>query len=564
MTALAALPLGIPLTIPSTMLLAIPLATPLAQGSAGLALVMCFALLRTSQLSAAAMLLAVQSAAVAVTAAVLYRPLLALPPLMLGAGVWLVRHKTPMLEPRAAPVGGAKLAVGAAAVVAILCQSQGGLGVPLAIILLSVLLAATRAHPLMQVMSLVALQNGIALSGCLSAAPETLPGALLLPIACLLLPMPLAAGLLVPAIASSPQHEPVPRAKSWTVRVPLDGSWLGWIDLLLAVGVFVATLIVPLDLLASVFAPLLGLDGVLRVCARRNRGARSAVRRATALAQSGCVILAVCAPNAMVAWLAVLAAMAAALLPTLSRRWRDAVLAFVAAGLVLFGMLLQAAPSAATPPVLGAFSLFIGFAMIAAVVPDLAVVLVILILRLANQSRWPPEVDAIAVGITMVGLLVCAVRLINPVRLHRVTLLQLSQASVAALSICIDQAEGRFAALVLLILLILSRSAARFHDRGAAPLAIAGLAGIPPLGVFPGLVLVVLTISAHEPWLLLGVGAALVPIALAGMPRRFPDLPARPMMPSIAWLPLLLAVLVGYFAPDGLVYWWRILTAGRT
>ena len=33
-------------------------------------------------------------------------------------------------------------------------------------------------------------------------------------------------------------------------------------------------------------------------------------------------------------------------------------------------------------------------------------------------------------------------------------------------------------------------------------------------------------------------------------------------IPSIAWLPLLLAILAGYFAPDGLVHWWHVLTAG--
>jgi hypothetical protein len=48
------------------------------------------------------------------------------------------------------------------------------------------------------------------------------------------------------------------------------------------------------------------------------------------------------------------------------------------------------------------------------------------------------------------------------------------------------------------------------------------------------------------------------------MPRHLPGFPMRAAMPSIAWLPLLLAVLAGYFAPDGLVQWWRILTAGRT
>ena len=540
------------------------MSTPLAQGSAGLALVMCFALLVTSQLDAAALLLGVQSGAVAVAAAVLQRPLLGLPPLILGASIWLLRHKTPMLEPRAAALGGAKLAIAAAAILAILCQSQGSLGLPLTVVLLSVLLAATRSHPLMQVIALVALQNGIVLAGCLIAEPPTLTASLLLPTACLVLPLPLAAGLLVPAIASSPRYEPLARGKSWMPSLPLDASWLGWIDLALAAALFVATLIVPLDSLASMFAPLLGLDGVLRVCARRNRKTRSPMRRATAWAQTACGIVAVCAPDLMVAWLAVLAAMAAALLPTLSRRWRDAVLAFIAAGLILFGMLLPATPPVAAPSLLGAFSLFSGLAMVAAVVPDLAVVLVVLMLRLANQAAWPPEVQAIAAGIALIALLACAIRLINPVRLHRVALLQLAQASIAALSISIGQAEGRFAALVLLVLLILSRSATRFNGRPDVSLAIAGLGGIPPLGVFPGLVLVVLTISAQDPWLLLGVGAALVPIVLASTPRPRPELSPRPISPSTVWLPLLLAVVAGYFAPDGLVHWWRILTAGRT
>jgi hypothetical protein len=539
--------------------------TALAQGSAGLALVMCFALLRARQLSAAAILLAVQSAAVAVTAAVLHRPLMAIPPLVLGGGIWLLRHETPVLDPHTVPIGGAKLGIGAGAVLAILCQSQGVLALPLAIVLLSILLAATRSHPLMQVLALVAAQNGLTLAACLIVPEQVLPASLLLPTVCLLLPVPLAAGLLVPAIASSPHHEPATWVKSWLARLPAVARWLGWIDLVLAAAMFGATLIVPLDSLASIFAPLLGLDGVLRACLRRNRSGLTMARRASALAQTGFTVLAVCAPNLIIAWVAVLAAMAMALLPTLSRRWSSAVLGFLAAGLALFGMLLLAAtPPVPTSPVLGAFSLFAGFAAIAAVVPDLAVVLVILILRLANQLPWPPGVDAIGAGITVVALLACATLLTSPERSHRPTLLLLSQASIAALTICIGQAEGRFAALVLLVLLIPSRSAARFTHGPAATLALAGLGGIPPLGVFPGLVLVVLAMSAHDPWLLLPLGAALIPIVGASMPRHLPTFPARPAIPSIAWLPLLLAVLAGYFAPDGLVQWWRVLTAGGT
>ncbi|MDB5400490.1 MAG: hypothetical protein JWQ55_2508 [Rhodopila sp.] len=543
--------------------------TALAQGSAGVALVMCFALLRTGQVSAAAILLAVQSIAVAVTAVILHQPLMAMPPLLLGAGFWLLRRETPIFHSYTAPIGGAKLGIAVGAVLAILCQSQAGLALPSAIVLLSGLLATTRPHPLMQVAALVAAQNGLALAGCLVAQPAVLssasfPAALLLPLACLVLPLPLAAGLLVPAIASSPNPGnpgwALRLTASWRPRLPSTAAWFGWIEVCLALAIFAATLIVPLDSFASIFAPLLGLDGVLRSCVRQKRHALSPIRRASALLQTGFTVLAVCAPNPIIEWLTVLAAMTMALLPTMSRRWNSAVLAFLATGLSLFGLLLLPA----APSILGYFSLFAGFATVAAIVPDLAAVVVILILRLANQTPWPFSIEALGIGLAIIGLLTCALLLTTPNRSHRTTLLTLSQASIAALAICIGHADGRFAALVLLILLILSRAAARVTVGPVATLAIAGLAGLPPLGVFPGLVLVVLTFSAHNPWLLLPVGAALIPILSASVPRQLPDFISVATVPSIAWLPLLLAILAGYFAPNGLVHWWRILTAGVT
>jgi hypothetical protein len=554
--------------------------TALAQGSAGLALVMCFALLRTGQISAAAILLAVQSAAVAVTALVQHQPLMAVPPVFLAAGVWgggrwLMRHHDLTLDPWTAPMGGAKLGIGAGAVLAILCQSQGGLALPSAIILLSILLAATRPHPLMQVVALVAAQNGLALAASLVTEPASLPASLLLPLACLALPLPLAAGLLLPAMTPAPSHAgpshaglnhtgPDPAglglARAWMARLPRTAGWLGWTDLGLALAMAAATLTVPLDSLASVFAPLLGLDGVLRSCVRRNRRVLTPIRRGTALAQTGFTVLAVCAPNLTLAWLAVMGGMAMALLPVLSRRWDGAALAFLGAGLALFGLLLLPA----TPTVLGYFSLFAGFATIAAVVPDLAVVLVILILRLANQATWPQGVEALGSGLAVIALLACALLMTSPARPHRITLLVLSHASIAALTICAGQAEGRFAALVLLILLILSRAATRVAGAPVAVLAVAALGGVPPLGVFPGLVLVALTLAAHSPWLLLPLGIASIPVVLSSFPRRLPDLSLRTSVPSIAWLPLLLAFVTGYFAPERLVHWWRILTVGRT
>jgi len=234
---------------------------------------------------------------------------------------------------------------------------------------------------------------------------------------------------------------------------------------------------------------------------------------------------------------------------------------------------------------------FAGFVAIAAVVPDLAVVLVILLLRLANQAPWPPAAEALGIAVAPAALLVCAAGLRGKSPRAAVSLLQQSQASIAAFSLCLGQANGRFAALVLLILLILTRAAARVPNGPAAALAVAGLGGVPPLGVFPGLVLVVLATMAHSAWLLLPLGAAAVPMLIAGLPKDLSpgtrsavvgpaaNVHRRPRnhepepgsfgrkltraMPSVGWLPLALALLTGYCAPEALVRWWRLLTAGQ-
>src|SRR6202012_5331452 len=121
---------------------------------------------------------------------------------------------------------------------------------PAQMVLLSTLLAAPRSQPLMQLMALVALQNGITLAGSLIAPPAMDPTALLFPLACLALPLPIGVALLAPA---------------WKDRgLPhLSAAWLGWIDLGLSLAMLAATLIAPLTSLASVFAPLLALDGVV-------------------------------------------------------------------------------------------------------------------------------------------------------------------------------------------------------------------------------------------------------------------------------------------------------------
>ena len=148
-----------------------------------------------------------------------------------------------------------------------------------------------------------------------------------------------------------------------TRRRRSSAQWLGWIDLAVSLSVLAATLVVPLDAVASIFAPLLGLDGVLRSCRRRKRGAISPLKRGLAVLASLFLVLTVAIPDPVTAWLAMAGAISVSLLPTLARRWDDAVLAFVGAGIALFGQLLLASG----PAMLGYFSVFAGFAMVACV-----------------------------------------------------------------------------------------------------------------------------------------------------------------------------------------------------
>jgi hypothetical protein len=302
--------------------------------------------------------------------------------------------------------------------------------------------------------------------------------------------------------------------------------------------------VVPLDSTASIFAPVLALDGTLRSWLRRNRHALSPLHRGLALLSGLFPVLAVATPDPVIAWLAILASILTARLPTLTRRWDDTVLAVLGAGIALFG--LVAPPNSN----LGTFSTIAGFIAIGSVVPDLAPVLVLQLLRLADLAPWTPSIEALTAAAALLALLACAT-------MHRrapsPALLQQSHAATAVLAIGLGQPDGRFAALVLLILLILSRSATRFGEGHRA-----GLAGATPFGVFPGLVLVVLAVASHHAWLLVPLGAAFAPILLATPTRIHSGI----LTPTIGWLPLALALLAGYCAPDGLVRWWRLLTAG--
>ncbi len=596
--------------------------TALAQGSAGLALVIGFALLGTRQIGAAAILLVVQSLAVAVAALAQHQPLIAAATVavdVIGAH-WFIRRcrmvpnmaqpivrrhdpasgaagtggwtRSPIRRRDAedernlphyavaaahhqrsaapsgydfaptpatsldSPAAGTKLSIVAGAGLAVLCQSCGLLAPPLAVVLLSILLAATRQHPLSRLVALISLQNGVALAACLEIAAP-LPA-----LACFVLPLAFAAGL-----ALGRPTQPNFGLPAWLRQS------LGRIQVIIAAGLFIGSLTVPLDPLAAVFAPLIGVWGIAEAWAMRKRGTRSLLHRALALAKLGCMLIAVGTPQPVIAWLAVVGAITAAMLPTSYRRWDGLLLALCAAGLGLFGWLTIPSDSAAVAYT----ALFVGYAMIAAVVPELGVVAVIQILRLGTQIHLPAVAETILTCVAVAGLISCATPLVYATALqqpattrHRMNLMLLAQTAIAAVAISLGLPQARFAAVILLILLILTRAAVRTSHGLAAVAARAGMAGIPPLGVFPGLVLVLLALSSPAPWLLLPVGLGLAAVGIASLPTRivwgasstgWPLLKVQ-IFASAGLLPLVLAFLFGFFAPDDLVQWLRAMTVG--
>lgn len=520
--------------------------TALAQGSAGVALVMVFGLLAIRQVSAAAILLGMQSLAVAIAALTQHQPLIAAATGLVNAiGITLllrfmtqqsgaakgafsrpdVMVRWAALARMSQPAGGAKFGILVGAALAALCQSCGPLALPLAVVLLSVVLAATRRHPLMRLIAVVSLQNGIGLAACLTTA-EPLPA-----LACFFLAVPFAATLL--AIPLQPgivrRDTGLPR---W-IRLRL-----GWTRLLLSVGLLAASLLVPLDPIGAVFAPLIAFWGLAGAWVERERYGLPLVFHLAALKKLAFMLLAVGLVQPVAGWLCLATAMAAAVLPT-ARRGQDGVLlASCGAGLALFGLLtipvahapMSFAPLSFAPVSFASVSfaaVFIGYAVVAAAVPDMGVIIGVLILRLAAQFHLPAIALGILIAVALAGLAGCLLALLVRRGGRRTTPLQLAQVSVAAVALGLDSPQARFAALVLLVLLILTRSAERLSsvDRGGgvASAALAGLGGLPPFGVFPGLVLVLLAIGGDAPWLLLPVGAGLAVTAAAILPSVHPE-----------------------------------------
>ena len=137
-----------------------------------------------------------------------------------------------------------------------------------------------------------------------------------------------------------------------------------------------------------------------------------------------------------------------------------------------------------------------------------------------------------------------------------------AQTGIGVFAFGLGTAEALFAGLITLLLLTVTWTAVEVSNAGKAErlVAVGGLAGLPPFGVWPGLVLIVLATAHRSVWLLLALSLALGLIAWATIARLPPRRWTRAPVPALAWVPLAATVLLGLAMPDAVTAWLRTLT----
>ncbi|MDR3538127.1 MAG: hypothetical protein P4L71_16660 [Acetobacteraceae bacterium] len=232
----------------------------------------------------------------------------------------------------------------------------------------------------------------------------------------------------------------------------------------------------------------------------------------------------------------------------------------VSLGLALFGVV---ALQAGSVPIGGA-ALLLGWGALVVLDPTLLPLVLLLALRL--QAATGAESHGNLVGNLMVagglGVLLAsaAVLLLRRPGLRRLpNLTTLAQGGVALCGFGLGGPDLRFAGLVHLALLTLSRSALLLSgEAGLDRLAsLLGLSGLPPIGLFPSLALIVGGIAVMAPWLLLPMAVGLVGlgwVCVASLPAA-----VGPAHLSPAWLPLVLALLLGFAMPAPIAAWFHAM-----
>lgn len=336
----------------------------------------------------------------------------------------------------------------------------------------------------------------------------------------------------------------LPFAAAAILSVPRLARVRGWLDL--AIGLFGLAIVFGCVWVSPAPLPFLRLDrfglfaaGLVIVAALGVGRGDGYVPKYLTLAG---MLLAVLAAHPLLRVAALVLSTVAALEPHVRTGRHRVALAGGGLGLLLFGAILPVAPLAAGCSVLG-------LAALAVAAPALLPVLPLL----ASHYAGP---ELVALGLVAVGG--CGMGpVLWPTQPSYVPWIAMGQAGAVALAFGLGVPQATFAALVLSALLVLSQAARNLaaDDGLAALVASAGLAGLPPFGVFPGIALVLAAVAGLSPWLLppLMVGVAVLGwVSIRGLPP--PRLAASDRW-SAAWIPLVAVLVIGWCMPDAVAAW---------
>ncbi|MGA3399859.1 MAG: hypothetical protein ABSC95_11615 [Acetobacteraceae bacterium] len=550
--------------------------TPLAQGAAGLAVALGFALLSTRRTGGLAILCVAQAVVVALAALAQGEFAVALVACAEAALVgWLGTRILPLplwvrsaarpnhpgagaSVPYSPPAAGGIWLLGAGAVLAGLAATIPGTGLALAVVLLGLLLLAARPLPSHQALGIAAVQNGLVLAGIAAGLSNGRLALVVLP--------------WLPALALGALWLGSDRARTAWLQAPRPA---GWIDTALCGLALVLAAALPwqlgahgpfwrLDPLAVHVVLLLAALATAASWTQRNAspvwGSRLAILAGTALA--------VLSTDPLPRWLGMTVAtigVAAAALPARAEAWRRLRLGCTGLGLALFGTI--ALYAAALPQPASAIALhpapallpasvciMLGYGTLAVLAPELTVAAVALILRM----RGAPA-DDLLLALGLAAMLVATLGLATARGPQRRTLplVGLAQGGAAVFAFGLGSESGNLAGLLQLSFLALTQCALLLaRENGLDRLAArAGLAGLPPFGLFPSLALILVATAERLPWLLLPLGAGLAAVAWAVLLQ----LPAgHRLRLSPAWLPLALLLIAGFAMPDPLLAWFRL------
>jgi len=459
----------------------------------------------------------------------------------------------------------------AAAALAALAGTLPGAGIAFAVVLLGMLLLVAEPSPLYLVLGLIAAQSGLVLAAIAAGLTGWGLALAVVPV----LPALGIGGLWLGASRTRIAPLLGSAVARWTDTALCSLALLGACTLPWQVGL--ANSVTRLDARAAHMILLLaalataaswrppitgGIPGQSGTAMPAGRRAACPVWGSQLAILAG-TVLAVLAATPLLAWpgLALATAgAAAAALPSRAEAWHRLRLGCTGLVLALCGAILL---SAAPAPLAAVAAATLGAGSLALLAPELTVAAIAVILRLPAQPL-------LLLALGMVALLVAALGLMAPRGFasrgltaghepgqHMLPLIWLAQGGVAVFSFGLGTAAGAVAGLLQITLLALSQCAVRLAQPGGLDrlAALAGLAGVPPFGVFAGLALVLEATAATTPLLLLPLSAGLAAVAWA-MLTRLPA--ARRLCLSPAWLPLALLLLCGFAMPAPWLAWFRL------